>query len=552
LSQSSTLACGDCERIRVVCDHNPMIAIAILGRINAKRSPSHETPVGARPANAAVVSTPLMRLALLLVLLAGCHPAGTSASMMFHQIVEARRLGHFAIGIALADLNRDGLVDLIASSGGESAAQSVTVTYNRAGDPTPLAKSPDWYSGDIGFNAGLSVGDIDGDGFLDVAVAMAQDLSGNTTGGGVAIYMNHGGTLDRHPLPRIGSYGTAGCKLADIDGDGELDLVVPVLTNEQQVMVPPQERSPAEQRIYLNHDGVIDSQPSWTSTEKMRATDVVAADLNQDGWMDLAFGTENIYIYYGRPGSPGSVALPRTADWVSYEKSPSFSGLDAGRLGTPKGPLLLGVASGCIGEVCDSRFMLYRPTSSNHSVWTTPARRAVDAQRLLFADVDQDGRTDLLTIDAGRERSLNEVRPGGPLAVFRGAGSTFVVPPAYVSPKRFSMPFASVAIADIRNHHIDPSKPRHQLFPCAGGPVLTLDVLPQAIDSVMLVITDGGTARRSRLRYAWAAGSRAVSMRPQNAEHCQIDVGFLASPEVDVAVSVQEPALGSPLLFFHN
>ena len=73
-------------------------------------------------------------------------------------------------GGALVDLNRDGWLDLVVANGNDIERQPVTVYYNQ-GDGT-LPERPDWASQSQEYHGHLSVGDVNQDGWPDVAVSV--------------------------------------------------------------------------------------------------------------------------------------------------------------------------------------------------------------------------------------------------------------------------------------------------------------------------------------------------------------------------------------------
>jgi hypothetical protein len=118
------------------------------------------------------------------------------------------------------DLNKDGRMDVITNSGSKEGEG--LCWYEAGDDPTKP-----WIKHEIGgkgyfCHAGIApygVGDLDGDGDLDIA--SAQAWFENTDGKGTA--------WKAHPLEGIGYEGPwgAGVKtfVADMDGDGDLDIV---------------------------------------------------------------------------------------------------------------------------------------------------------------------------------------------------------------------------------------------------------------------------------------------------------------------------------------
>jgi hypothetical protein len=129
------------------------------------------------------------------------------------------------VAIKAADLNGDGKLDLLTANYGASLSpgtQGLSVLMQGTTPGTFLA--PAHYTTDYRAS-GLAVGDLNGDGSLDVVVACAG-LPGYP--GAVSVFIQ-GGIVAGALLPAVnytGTWGPMGVALADMDGDGRLDLVL--------------------------------------------------------------------------------------------------------------------------------------------------------------------------------------------------------------------------------------------------------------------------------------------------------------------------------------
>jgi len=211
----------------------------------------------------------------------------------------------------IVDLNRDGHPDLVATA--RLVKPSLHIWLGQGGGSlTPLA--PTW--SDIGY-AALATGDINGDGFPDIVAAShfgrIQTLLSDGKGGFTEKAFR-------------GSDGYAAAQLADLNGDGHLDLILLGYL-----------KSGIE--IYFG-----DGKGNWTlhttlpqprPGQFMPGRDLVVADLNHDGHLDLvaAFQRWGVYVYYG-DGRGGFMGGP--VDF--YSRSREFQSIavaDVNRDGHP-------------------------------------------------------------------------------------------------------------------------------------------------------------------------------------------------------------------------
>jgi hypothetical protein len=121
--------------------------------------------------------------------------------------------------LALGDFNRDGKLDVVVADGcGGCGLHNIAVLLGN-GDGT--FGSPRSY--ELGGEPqGIAVGDIDGDGKLDVVVGLESD-SGQPNGSSVVLFGEGDGTFPTsRTLNPAGTYPA----LADVNGDGRLDLIV--------------------------------------------------------------------------------------------------------------------------------------------------------------------------------------------------------------------------------------------------------------------------------------------------------------------------------------
>lgn len=201
-------------------------------------------------------------------------------------------------GIAIADLNHDGIPDIALAITGpvNNSSGSLTVLIGK-GDGTFAA--PVNYS--INHKGErLVVADLNGDGNLDVAMAV-QHFSSEKNG--LAIFLGNGdGTFQAGTT----SVPNDACDVAagDFNGDGKVDLA---LAQFPSVLI-----------LLGNGDGTV-QKPVATGAG---GTTVVTADLNHDGVLDLVLGGASVTTLFGNGdgtfGTPTAYAAGESFAKVGY------------------------------------------------------------------------------------------------------------------------------------------------------------------------------------------------------------------------------------------
>jgi hypothetical protein len=166
--------------------------------------------------------------------------------------------------VAVGDFNGDGKLDLVVAN---VMDDTISVLLGN-GDGT--FQSPVAYSTGSGTAPGwTSVGDVNGDGNLDLAVT-------DTATSKVAIFLGNGNGTFQPPVDYVagGAYGAN--TLADFNGDGKLDLAAANYTNSTIDI------------LLGNGDGTFGKPTSYKEGTNDNPTIITAADFNGDGKLDLA------------------------------------------------------------------------------------------------------------------------------------------------------------------------------------------------------------------------------------------------------------------------
>lgn len=437
-------------------------------------------------------------------------------------------LGYVPAGVVLADIDRDGWRDLVSANGSDVSPQPLTVHRNlESATPPALPNHPTWYASDIDHHGDLAVGDIDGDGWLDVAVAVPFDPLRRPRTGSVKVYLNDGtGALRPQAAYAIsGGMQVLDVALGDVDGDGDLDLAVAGVGSYEPGK-PPTE---TPQRIHLNRDGRFETEPSWTTKDPMAGASIAFSDVNQDGRLDLVLGTRKLAVFYGTDAKDGP--LPRVPDWTSAETHTALFGLDAGRLARSDDTLSILVADNCRNWSCPSRFVAYRPSTGASPTWSTTAN---NASKVLLLNANGDDWLDLAAAQLGAGEA------GAPQLFLTGSASGF----ASSGNVTTDQPFLGTALAAADLRHRGLTKATVDTWPRA---VVTL---PQRqVESIDAVHVNGVPSTDWR----WVPGDDWLTLGPalRKAGTMQVTVEYTWSPVADVA-SASLFAVGTSTVPFYS
>ncbi|KAA3660315.1 MAG: hypothetical protein DWQ04_19770 [Chloroflexi bacterium] len=255
-------------------------------------------------------------------------------------------LGLDALDVAWADANRDGYLDLAV------AGDDTRVFYNNGSGTLTAIDS--WQPKDPFQTTAVAWGDVDNDGDLDLAL-------GSNVDGKNQVYLNENGVLDETAAFTFGDEDDAVWDLdwGDVDGDGDLDMAVAVqykpnlvFLNDNGLIRAEPDWSSADidfslgitwgdidgdgdldlavaneenkpDKVYLNVHGTLNAAPIWTSVDRNDTAAVAWGDMNGDGRFELATAAaEGLTIYAGqRPLHPTRFG-PETAVSITNITSP--------------------------------------------------------------------------------------------------------------------------------------------------------------------------------------------------------------------------------------
>lgn len=292
--------------------------------------------------------------------------------------------------IAAADVDGDGDRD-IAIGSASTAGGYVNQLYLNNGTADPFAGvNARSIASDAAQTTTLALGDFDGDGDIDA-------LAGNYGSPG-KLYLNQGTPTPLHPLVTsqfsADAMSSRDLAVADMDGDGDLDLVAGTFNNPN--------------RLYLNNgtaEPFVAVAGSDIGADAYATMAIALGDLDGDGDIDVAAGNQNnsgnhsrIYLNNGTADPFSGVAGTNLASSSNYPAG----ALAAGDVdGDGDLDLALGFSDG------SARYIyLYQ---NNGAAAFTPALLGTDQVKtndIVFADVDGDGDLDAVVATLGATNKL--------------------------------------------------------------------------------------------------------------------------------------------------
>jgi len=306
-----------------------------------------------------------------------------------------------ATRVAAADLNRDGYLELIFASSGRSYQFS-----KAGGDFMFLRPVSDIYWGsDKGvspervtqlptFHArDVKTADLNRDGFVDLLFANQGEEPANS---GVLIYWgSEKGEFSIERKQFLPGIGTSALAAADLDADGHLDVL---LANERQPTPDPEfaagDDFPLPSYIYWGSSAGYDAARR-TDLATSGARDVKASDLNGDGSLDIVFANragKASFIYWGN--RTRDFKMRRTALPTQHASRCAIADLDGDSL-----PEIV-FSQEHNGKTTEFSSVLYWNSANGFSAARKIRLPTLGALDVGIADLDRDRRPDLLFVNA--------------------------------------------------------------------------------------------------------------------------------------------------------
>lgn len=306
-------------------------------------------------------------------------------------------------GLAFADLDRDGRMEIIRSN-----TDSLVYVFRLDG-----TAFPGWPVPTTGFGQIVpTVADLDGDGTPEIVVP----TRGLTNGGRLYVFRTNGTLFPGWPLD-LGNNNVESATAADLDGDGDLELIAAERRGSIGVV------------HVFQHNGTAFGG-TWPLTLDHVPTGTAAVgDLDADGTLEVVLQSYNSLFVTDangalRPGFPIDFAQTQTANF-SYQ-SPALGDLDG------DGTLEIVVACHRNGSACH----VLRHDGSLLPGWPKSFGGTWSYCPPTLADLDGDGRLDVLCGRAGGTvsapalyawRANGSLLPGFPVAHPGGAEAPLTV-----------------------------------------------------------------------------------------------------------------------------
>lgn len=308
---------------------------------------------------------------------------------------------------AAGDVNGDGWTDLFV--GGFADREVDAYEFRGADGPSPdrlLLGGPDGFAvddrfaGDQARTSGATFADLDADGDLDLVVVRNPRHDGEISSRPTTVYENDEGEWRIATTIESAGRGRA-VAIFDIDHDGLADLVLAA-----------DRFGDGPTRLYRNEGGFefSDASDEWGLPDDMFTLALAAVDLNDDGWLDVIVSGDERVLMGGPDGF--TVSVQESLRWELYGDEDDPAGIAVGDLdGDQRPDLVIGHHFNSTiddGVAVPIRVFLNRSSDGELRLDEVTAQAGIPglwtkSPHVAIVDVDNDGLTDIVTSAATQD-----------------------------------------------------------------------------------------------------------------------------------------------------